>query len=737
MKMARVRTVWRWVLAVACASMPVGGAEANARLTVTVKDTFGVIPGAAVRVAAKDGAAAVARGTTDDQGLLELPALAAGEYVVRASLPGFADVEQAVTLAAGEDKAVQLTLRQAQFSDTVTVTTANRREQLLLEVAEPTTVIDQAQIQDTGARSAKDLLVEQAGAGVQVNAGGGQGHVSINGIPNSGVLVLVDGRRFLGRDANGNFNLEELATSSMERVEIVKGPGSALYGADALGGVVNFITRKAKDPGFENDLSLLGGSYGDFRVNDSATWRGSKGAVTAYGSWRTYDGFDLDEKNPQTIGQPASEFANVGLSADYRFTDKVIGRLFADYNDRNIDPYYFSGATQLASTVYNSIRDLTRITLSPELEILAGPKTTFNISYNYGKYLRDETQVFVVSGRVAPQPDWREWNDELKLTARHTFSFRGQDHPLQAGYENRKEKLTRGSLNVQSPERQIHVAWLQQEVGLGSRVRLTAGFRYDDYDDFGSRWSPKASAVVTVAEGHRLRGTFGEGFRAPYFGELYLSTPPSFVGNPNLQPVDTRGYTVGYAYSGPRAYGSLDWFDTELTNNIVFDLRRLPFTYTNLGTYNSKGVNAAAGVNLPLGFAPSFDYTYNRRENAAGQEIGGYPKHAVAAKLLWQHPGLGLRANVRAEFNGEVPPGPTDTSTQPAYDVYYAQVSKSFARRGAYGFNVWAQVSNLFDERDIYRQDLNGNPLVAQTVQVWIPPRTFQAGITIDMDWTK
>jgi outer membrane cobalamin receptor len=724
------------LLAAGLGSAPVAAQDGTAGLAVTVKDNYGVIPGAAVRVASKSGGAA-RRGNTDSAGAIRIDGLAGGDYVVRASLAGFADVEQAVTLANGEQKAVELTLRQAQFSDTVTVTTANRREQLLLDVAEPTTLIDEAQILDTGARSAKDLLVQMAGSGVQVNAGGGQGHMSINGIPNSGVLVLVDGRRFLGRDANGNFNMEEMGMSGMERVEIVKGPGSALYGADALGGVVNFISKKAKDPGFRNNTSFLVGSYSDFRVNDSLSYAGAKGGVTAYGSWRTYDGFDLDETNPQTIGQPGSEFWNGGLSGDYRFTDKVIGRIFADYNDRHIDPYFFSGATQLATTVYNSIRDLTRVMVSPELEILASSKTSFNASYNYGKYDRDEQQVFVVGGRVVNVAPWRERNNELKLTGRHGFTAGGQDHPLQAGYEYRKEELSRASLNVQDPERTINVFWAQQELNLGSRLTLTGGVRYDDYSDFGSRWSPKVSAVVSVGEGHRLRGTFGEGFRPPLFGELYLSTPPFFVGNPDLVPEETQGYTVGYAYSGRKLAFMADWFSTDLKNGIVFNLTAVPFTYGNLRKYSSQGINTSLSLDLPYGFAPSVDYTYNKREDDQGNEIGGFPKHAAMIKLLWSNARLGLRANVRAEINGEVPPGITDTSFQPAYDVYYAQLNKSFARKGAYGFNLWAQVSNIFDKRDIYRQDLSGNPLVAQALQVWIAPRTFQGGITIDMDWTR
>jgi outer membrane cobalamin receptor len=282
-----------------------------------------------------------------------------------------------------------------QFSTEVTVTTANRREQLLLDVAEPTTLIDEAQILDSGGRTAKDLLVQQAGSGVQVNAGGGQGHVSLNGIPNSGVLVLIDGRRMLGRDANGNFNIEEISLSGIERIEVVRGPSSAIYGADALGGVINFVSKKAEYRGWRNTLSLLGGSYGDLRGSDSLGVRRGRGGVSLFGAYRSYDGYDLDgDSGPQTVGQPESTFKNAGLTADFRFTPKLVARLFTDYNRRDIDKYFFAGATQQASTVFNSVRDLTREMIAPGAGVSPRADTSFNVSFNYGRYLRDETQIF-------------------------------------------------------------------------------------------------------------------------------------------------------------------------------------------------------------------------------------------------------------------------------------------------------------------------------------------------------
>ena len=227
---------------------PAAAAEtAVAPLTVTVRDLSGVVPHAAVRVTTPGGPAA-AHATADERGVAAFRDLADGTYDVRASYPGFAEAERkAVVVTAGAPQSVELTLSIASLSTSVTVETANRREQLLLDVAVPTTLIDDAQIQDTGARSAKDLL-EQGGSGVYVNSGGGQGHLSINGIPNKGVLVLVNGRRYLGKDANGNLNLEELQLAGIDRIEVVKGAGSALYGSDALGGVVNFITPRPDEP---------------------------------------------------------------------------------------------------------------------------------------------------------------------------------------------------------------------------------------------------------------------------------------------------------------------------------------------------------------------------------------------------------------------------------------------------------------------------------------------------------
>jgi outer membrane receptor for ferrienterochelin and colicins len=728
---------------------------AAAVLAVTVRDSHGVIPKAVVRLTG--GSSQAWRADTDGNGVATLAALPAGSYELRASFPGFADaVIPALSLSADETRSLELALGIAPISATLTIETANRREQLLLDVAEPVTLVERSQIEDVGARSARDVLVEQNGAGIQVNAGGGQGHLSINGIPNKGVLVLVNGRRYLGKDANGNLNLEELRLPGLERIEVVKGAGSALYGSDALGGVVNFITARPTAQGIANALTVSGGSHDDFRVDDTLSWSRSRGGFSLAGGYRTYDGFDLEactgaraaaeecRPNPQTIGQPPSTYWSTSGTGDLQIGKKLVAHFFGDYQLREVRGYFFSGATQLASTVYDSQRDLTRYLLSPELDVVLSPRTSFNLTYSYGRYLRDETRVFSLDSRVAPQAPWRERNQEAKLTGRHAWPAFGRQHLLQGGYEFRREELSRGSLAATAPDnplgvagkaRDINVAWAQQELNLTPRLSLTAGVRYDDYADFGSEWSPKAEAVFTLAERHRLRGSYGHGFRPPLFGELYLYTPPFFVGNAELTPEKSDGFTAGYSFAGGAVQLSLDGYYTKLRDGIIFSqLSSTSFTYRNLDRYNSRGVNLAASLTLPYGFAPSLAYAYNERETPDGAEVGGYPKHSLFLKLLWANPRLGLRANLRGQINGRVPPG-ADGTYQTAYRVWSAQLRKRITGIGAHSLTAYAQVDNLFDEHDVFLANADGTPVEGQ-FQVWLAPRTFQLGVTFDLDWT-
>ncbi|MCP4663907.1 MAG: TonB-dependent receptor [bacterium] len=716
--------------------------EGSATITVTVKNSWGEVPGATVELTAEAGTSKSE--TSNSSGAAVFSSLAAGDYRVKAELEGFEDFEQTgIAVAAGDEISIEAMLVLTQFSSSITVSTANRREQLLLDVAEPTTLIDELQILDTGGLTAKDVLSEQAGAGVVVHAGGGQGYVSINGVGNAGVLILIDGRRYLGRDGNGNFNLEDLDISGAERIEVVKGAGSALYGTDALGGVINIITRKAKEPGSRNKLEVLAGSHSDWRVTDTFARRGELFGVTLIPSYRTYGGFDLDAEDPQTQGQPESEFLNFQANGDYEITPQIVGRLFTYYSRRDVENNFFAGATQLGEEIYDQQKELVRWSFSPELDFVFSSNTTLNLRLTEEKYNREETDVY--PDRTEVVPPWEEWNTEVHVTGRQSWQAFGQAHLLQVGYEYRHQEMERTNLIMPGTDstrvdRDLHVGWFQQGLNLGSKFSLIAGLRYDRDSEYGKETSPKLSAVYAPTETTRVRASWGEGFRAPRFGELFIEIPYFFVGNPDLNPETSETLTVGFTYFDRKFQAAVDYYDTELDNAIVFDLGdfRPPFTYKNIeGISTREGFNTEFAVNLPGGFVPSIAYSYIEAKDSDGDEIGGFATHSGFVKLLWSHPSLGLRVNLRGEYRGEETPGSSDGSYTPAYELWNLQVSKSFIPNSARKFRVWARVDNLFDETDIYRRDPSGQPLSGDMLQVWEDGRNYHVGVAVDMDWPR
>ncbi|MFC2171440.1 TonB-dependent receptor plug domain-containing protein, partial [Acidobacteriota bacterium] len=268
----------------------------------------------------------------------------------------------------------------------------------------------------------------------------------------------------------------------------------------------------------------------------------------------------------------------------------------------------------------------------------------------------------------------------------------------------------------------------------------TGGFRYDNYEDFGSEWSPKVGAMFKVAEGHRMRMSFGHGFRAPRFGELYLDLGPFFKGNPDLQPVISDSFTTGYTFYNERVQASIDYFYTKLDNQVAFDFSGFPFspiTYTNIeGKSTNKGFNTEVAVNLPHGFTPSIAYTYTTRKDSDGDDIGGFPPpHAATLKFLWAYPPWGLRMNLRGNINGEEKD--TGDTFTPGYQIWYLQASKQFVQWGDQPIRFYAQIDNLFNKKDIFRRSTETGDPIPGELQIWNADRTFLAGVTIDMEWFR
>lgn len=599
---------------------------ADSTLRGLVEDPSGsVVAGALVRArSAVTGVATESR--TNDAGEYAIKGLPEGGYRIEVSETAFQRFRSdVILLGADETKTVSPRLQLKALEQQLVVTTSRREEELLAS-PNPTFLIDREAIEDTATQTLEQLLVEQAGSGVYVSRGFGLGFPSINGIGGNRVLVLVDGQRQIGTD-NGTrdgIDLDQFTTANVDRVEVSKGAASPLYGSDAMGGVIQIITRQPDEP-FYFELDNNYGSFGEANVNSTMGFRKDNLGATVSGLYQEYDGYDLDETNPGTSGLSGGENAfidrQLSPSVFYDFADTVKFRVNSNYYRRNTNFVAPDGTDQL-----DSIQE--RWSVGPRLEFTVGPTTLITVRGDYSTARRFDAQ------RIETLQQFEA------LGSSQTTSI----NTLQYGFDARRKELTRPGLGSEQDitiplgeqgQRTVTVrsGWVQDEIRLlNNRLTLSGGFRYENNSQFGSNLSPKAGAVLRLSDQHRLRFSYGEGFRAPDVSELYSEFANSgffaFVGNPKLTPEESRSYSAGWTFLHPRVRYSLDLFYNRFKNGIGFaqvdvndpfdpffeqfidGLGGAPlYTNGNLGDYDARGVNSGLDLLLPFGFRTTLNYT--------------------------------------------------------------------------------------------------------------------------------
>lgn len=577
--------------------------------------------------------------TANSEGKYRLVNLPPGAYRVEVVETAFEDFRSDILILEGKQvRTISPRLRLKALTHQVVVTGA-RREEDLLSSPIPTLLIERPAIQDSATQTLEQLLIEQAGSGVYVSRSFGLGWPSINGIGGSRVLVLVDGQRQIGTD-NGTrdgIDLDQFTTANVERIEVVKGASAPLYGSDAMGGVIQIITREPRQPfSFEFDTSH--GSFGESNLSSTLGLSKDRLGALVSGVYQDFDGYDLNQTNPGTTGFSGGENAfidrQVSPSVYYDFTDSAKFRVNSNYYRRNTN-FISSQGGDLPDAIQE------RWSLSPRLNFTLG-----------------SAHLVTLRGDVSAA---RRFDLSRVETLRHFEGIGSSQltpaNTLQYGFDIRHKQLTRPGLGSEEditvslgPAGMRSVAvrsvWMQDEVRLlSNRLTLSAGFRVENNSQFGNNFSPKAGAVLRLTDRNRFRFSYGEGFRAPDVSELYRGFTSSrffaFVGNPRLTPEESRSYSAGWTFFHPRIRYSLDFFYNRFQNGIGFALvspndpfdpffeRFLqpggPSLYTNrnLGDFDARGANNGLDVLLPYGFRTTFNYTLLDRIRVSDSDTDG------------------------------------------------------------------------------------------------------------------
>jgi outer membrane receptor protein involved in Fe transport len=523
------------------------------------------------------------------------------------------------------------------------ISSASRYGQSLYEAPASVTVISRDEIRRFGYRTLAEVL--SAAGGVFTTYDRNYTYLTVRGLANTGdfntrILVLLDGRRLNQPvDDSSLLGTEELVDlEALERVEIIRGPGSTLYGTNAFYAVVNLVTRTgASAKGAEAQVS--GGSFETGQASLSGGTRTAGGLdVFAIASGYTSGGPDLyypEFDSPETKSGRA-----VALDGD-KFGRGLVRVMKGDFTGEG---FYSSRRKEIPTASYETIfgdpREKTRdggsmLSAGYEHAFADLSRVWATASYQSGFYDGDYPYE---EGLVADYIRAR-W---LTLEGQYQRFVAGR-HRISGGGELRRNlKLEQGVTGTFSFRQSSWVAagFLQAELHFSDRVTLYAGGRYDHYDTFGGSFSPRVVLVAEPASGTWLKGMYGRAFRAPSAYELYYEDG-SVTQKPalNLEPERLETFEVAVERRlRPGLRGSVAVYHTKVRNivGLVTDPADELLVYANGETAQSTGVEAGLEGQLTSSLFARASYAYQRAEEGPGKlQPLNSPRHVghVAASL--------------------------------------------------------------------------------------------------------
>ncbi len=549
--------------------------------------------------------------------------------------------------------------------------TATRTPQSIENVIGSVSVITREQIEQRQAQSLPELLRTEAG--LDITAQGGLGKLTsmfIRGTEPEHVLVLVDGVR-IGSVSAGTTPFEYLPVDQIERIEIVRGPRSSLYGSDAIGGVIQIFTRGGKD---HASASIGGGSQKSWRANGDFSMRFGESWLGVSGTYYTTDGINACKGSLSggcfTIEPDNDGFIN--RSGSIR-----AGHAWGERADIELSSLYATGYTEFDGSFQNQtkFREWT-----PSLRAQVKASDAWDFKFNAG-FSRDDQDNFNRGTFVG------FFNTERQSASLQSDYTIGSDHIVTVGYDYLNDEIASSTaFNVKSRDNQGVFA--QYQVALSTH-RLSASARQDDNEQFGTHTTGNLGWKWLVDDRFSVFAAWGSAFRAPSFNDLYY---PGF-SNPNLEPEESRSYEVGANASAGIWKGSLSVYKNDIDNLIELDGSFRP---ANVAKAEIRGVEATGGLVVDAwDIALSYSYTDPRNQVSGSNFDKVLIRRARQSASLnvahaWNRTRLGMIGRAQGRrFNNAA-----NTSSLPGYAT--VDIVGEFSITDE--LTIEAKVTNVFDK---------------------------------------
>jgi vitamin B12 transporter len=562
------------------------------------------------------------------------------------------------------------------------------------QIASSVTVITGEDIQLKQQRTLPDVLRNVPGLNVvQTGGPGGQTSVFMRGTNLNHTKVFVDGIDVSDPSSpNASFDFAQFLTQDIAQVEILRGPQSGLYGSDAIGGVINIVTRSGSGP-TRLQGSLEGGSFDTFNQTGSISGSADQFHYSANiehfhsgeipvtplnlllpGERRNADYYD-NLTAATKLGYDLTSDFDFGLVARYSDTHlRNTGDDFSNFPDPS-----FPAREQTAS---NTSEYYARA--FAHLALFDG---TFDQTVGVA-YTRKRTAIFEPDFPLSLDTGERtkvDWRGALELAPSETVVL---------GVEHSRDAI----IQPLSASIRINSGYGELQSRLGENFFSAVNVRYDDNSLFGSKVTYRAAPMYRFsATGTKLKASVGSGFKAPTLSELFQDFPPFFFANPHLKPETSVGYDIGLEQSlieGVVSAGAT-YFHNRLRNLITTD--ETGISYANIGRATTEGVESFVAYEPLKTLSFRADYTYTQAtDDVLHQELLRRPRHKISVDANWKAmAGLSLDATVLTVSSWI--DGNRDFSIPRLDAPSYTVVNIS----GGYDINanlvVFARVDNLFD----------------------------------------
>ena len=572
------------------------------------------------------------------------------------------------------------------------IITATRSEINTAEAPSSVTVITRKQIAQKAATNIADILRGTTGVTLQGIGTGGRKAISLRGMESKHTLILINGKRVpSSNDAigpNTDYQYDWIPIDNIERVEVVRGPMSVLYGADALGGVINIITRKPskKSEGSLTLSGLVSGSNGhnmEFSLSGSMKPNVQLG-ITAQENRR--------ESLPSIlkIGQSAIEgHKNQQLSANLDWQPAEKHNINIEVNKGQEDRWYNTQTRR--RVLYQSQYRVTREQASLGWKGPLGPTTSSLRAY---QSTIDITNKAIGGGRATAPQNLKETTFE----GNSRFS-KGEKHFFTVGFQHRKETLKNARLVGGQDDATLKSLYLQDEIDLNDNLVLTLGARLDKHNVFGSEVSPRASIVWNANDHLTLKGSYGHGFHAPTIKQssgsyIFTLGRIKVTGNPSLKPETNNALELGANYSKNNYSIDFALFDNNVKNLIALTGPITDRTYKNVSQAHLKGAEISHRFKLKEGLKLNTSYQYLDAKDGDGNRLKHRPRHTLSSGLTWDK--NKWKWNINAEYvSGQIIEHNNVSTDVPGYTIWNAGMQKTISKH----INVSIKLDNVTDVR--------------------------------------